>query len=217
MKVFDQDLGHHAYLIHGDIDKNYEILLEKLSGLGYQVEGNPDASVESYEVLGIDDVRAIKATQEETKVLDGKKFVILKINSFSYPAQNAMLKVFEEPKANLHFFIITTGINTLLDTLKSRLYLVEGEEGGDEIEKVAKKFINTSKKERIDFVKKFTDADSKVLLKDETMDFLNILESELHVKKADPEIFEEIWNVKKYLKDQGSSPKLLLEHLALVI
>ncbi len=60
--------------------------------------------------------------------------------------------------------------------------------------------------------------ESKVLLKEKTIKFLNFLEKDLSVGDfPDKKKVEDIYLAKKYIGDQGSSPKILLEHLAVTI
>lgn len=50
-----------------------------------------------------------------------EKFLILGASKFNIPAQNALLKVLEEPPKNITFLIVTNSKASLLPTIKSRL------------------------------------------------------------------------------------------------
>ncbi len=213
-------LTHHAYLLEGDIEPSYEELLKSLAILEVGVLGNPDLFIKDYENLLIDDVREIKDFESESRAnKNGHKIIILKTRMFSYPAQNALLKVFEEPRPGVVFFLIMPDATKLFPTLRSRLLSVTGRfAADDELKRQAIDFIKFSKKERLDFIKKFTDMESKVLLKEKTIKFLNFLEKDLSVGDfPDKKKVEDIYLAKKYIGDQGSSPKILLEHLAVTI
>ncbi len=213
-------LTHHAYLLEGDIEPSYEELLKSLAILEVGVLGNPDLFIKDYENLLIDDVREIKDFESESRAnKNGHKIIILKTRMFSYPAQNALLKVFEEPRPGVVFFLIMPDATKLFPTLRSRLMSVTGRfAADDELKRQAIDFIKFSKKERLDFIKKFTDMESKVLLKEKTIKFLNFLEKDLSVGDfPDKKKVEDIYLAKKYIGDQGSSPKILLEHLAVTI
>ena len=54
----------------------------------------------------------------------GKKIFIICVNNFSLDAQNVLLKMFEEPIENTHFFLIVPDTNALLKTFVSRFYLI---------------------------------------------------------------------------------------------
>ena len=108
----------------------------------------------------------------------------------------------------------------LYPTLRSRLLSTVGEySSADTMKKDAKVFLQASVKERLDFIKKFTDMESKPALKDKSLKFLNLLESEIANRNTliAKEKCEDIYLAKKYIGDQGSSPKILLEHLAVTL
>lgn len=213
-------ISHHAYLLEGDIEPSYEELLKSLATLEISALGNPDLFIKDYENLLIDDVREIKDFESESRAnKNGHKIIILKTRMFSYPAQNALLKVFEEPREGVIFFLVMPDSTKLFPTLRSRLFAITGRfAADDELKQDAKKFLKFSKKERIDFIKKFTDMESKVLLKEKAIKFLNFIEKEFaDGPKQDSKKVEDIYLAKKYIGDQGSSPKILLEHLAVTL
>src|ERR1035437_946670 len=108
------NLSHHAYGIVSAESVRLEIIsfLEREHGI--VARGNPDLFVQKYEVLTIDDARGLKeahATRpfSSRDIKDGKggrKFFILEIDSITHEAQNALLKIFEEPNEYAHFFLI---------------------------------------------------------------------------------------------------------------
>ncbi len=218
LEALANGLNHHAYLLEGDLEPSYDELLKSLTTLKISTLGNPDLFIKEYDNLLIDDVREIKDFESESRAnKNGRKILILKTRMFSYPAQNALLKVFEEPRPGVIFFLIMPDATKLFPTLRSRLFTVLGAfAADDELKSEAKAFLAFSKKERIDFVKKFTDMESKPLLKEKTLKFLGFLEKEIAGGK-DKKRAEDIYLVKKYVGDQGSSPKILLEHLAVTI
>lgn len=214
-------IAHHAYLLEGDLSPSYEALLKSLIHLEIPVFGNPDIFIKEYENILIDDVREIKDFESESASEKNKrKIIILKTRAFSYPAQNALLKVFEEPRAGVVFFLMMPEATKLFPTLRSRLFALTGKYAEDsEVREAAANFLKVSKKERLDFIKKFADMESKVLLKEKAVKFLNFLELEISKKElyGGTKVLEDIYLAKKYIGDQGSSPKILLEHLAVVL
>jgi hypothetical protein len=221
LEALKNGLNHHAYLLEGDITPSYEALQKALRENEIEIFGNPDVLIKEYENILIDDVREIKDFESERRVQKtGRKIIILKTRSFSYPAQNALLKVFEEPREGVVFFLIMPESSKLFPTLRSRLFGLTGEYAVEsELRAEASEFLKSNKKKRLDFLKKFTDMDSKILLKEKTIKFLNFLESELAKGeiKINKNSIEDVYLAKKYIGDQGSSPKILLEHLAVTI
>ncbi len=221
MDILKNGINHHAYLIEGDIHLSYRSLIQSLDDLGYITSGNADIFEKDYESILIDDVREIKDFESEAMNINSKKkFIILKAVTFSYPAQNALLKAFEEPRPGVVFFLLMPDATKLFPTLRSRLMGAIGEyTAEDELKKDAKKFIAGNVKDRLDFIKKFTDMESKVMLREKSVRFLNQLEEEIArgVSMPEKKKVEDIYLAKKYIGDQGSSPKILLEHLAVTI
>lgn len=220
IEALKNGINHHAYLLEGDIEPSYESLLKTLTKLEIVTLGNPDIFIKDYENLLIDDVREIKDFESESPFnKNGRKIIILKTRMFSYPAQNALLKVFEEPREGVVFFLIIPDATKLFPTLRSRLFSLTGTFAvDDEIRDHVKQFLKMDKSERISFIKKFTDMESKVLLKEKSIKFLNFLEKEFsQMDEKDKKKVEEVYLAKKYIGDQGSSPKILLEHIAVTI
>lgn len=220
IEALKNGISHHAYLLEGDIEPSYETLLKTLTKLEIATLGNPDIFIKDYENLLIEDVREIKDFESESPFnKNGRKIIILKTRMFSYPAQNALLKVFEEPRPGVVFFLIIPDATKLFPTLRSRLFSLVGSfAADDEIREQVKKFLKMETADRLSFIKKFTDMESKVLLKEKTTKFLNFLEKEFsQMNEKDKKKVEEVYLAKKYIGDQGSSPKILLEHIAVTI
>lgn len=71
--------------------------------------------------LKIDDVREIERIAY-IKEKD-KKTIIIAAEKFNIYAQNALLKLIEEPPKNIEFIIVTNSKHSLLDTILSRVIL----------------------------------------------------------------------------------------------
>ncbi|MFZ3016034.1 MAG: hypothetical protein WA101_03525, partial [Minisyncoccia bacterium] len=155
-------------------------------------------------------------------------------------AQNTLLKIFEEPIKDTHFFIITPDTNALLRTFVSRFYLISNEQEQKEKTKPvsmqsgdAEKFLKMSLRERIDFLKEFLKGkdvdDEEIVIEDsvrsKALHFLSILEFSLHYyiflekkyNNIDLSFFNQIFKVREFLRQPGSSAKTLMESLALDI
>jgi len=126
------NLSHHAYGIVSDTSVRLQIIsfLERKHGI--VARGNPDLFVQKYEVLTIDDARGLKelhatrpfSSRDDKSGNCGRKFFILEIDSITREAQNALLKIFEEPNEYAHFFLVIPSEELLLPTLRSRLFMV---------------------------------------------------------------------------------------------
>lgn len=74
------------------------------------------------ETFGIDDAR--EARRRAYLSSAAKTFFIVSVEHTTSEAQNALLKIIEEPPKETHFFILAPSANTLLPTLRSRLRLI---------------------------------------------------------------------------------------------
>ena len=239
-QYIDQNNLHHAYLIEGESEKILPELFEFLEKIGVQTKANPDMWCRTYDTFTIDDARELKELQIQKIVSGEKKIFIIATEFFTTEAQNALLKVFEEPASRVHFFIITPRANYLLKTLHSRVVIIRVSQDEKDTLKIkkAKKFIEGEKEDRLEFVKTLmkkhekdpeASSDHEAIetaksLRAEALLFLDNLEYALQEKTREKRkeakdycCFEEIWRCRDYMNSRGSSVKMLLEHLALVL
>lgn len=219
---------HHAHMIEGGADEVVPFLENLLRiHVGVAFRGNPDVSVEHYESFGIDDARNVSVRQtrnsfEKSNPSQGfsGKIFILTIKSFTREAQNALLKTFEEPTLGTHFFIVIPHSDAILPTLKSRMVFVKfgTHHTQDNLSEVAVKFLDASLEEKFIIIKKLTEVKKgEVVDREKIRMILDHLERILYTRTAgtnSKNIFKVIYDTKKYLADRGSSPKMLLEHVA---
>ncbi len=209
-------LTHHAYcLVEEKIEQLFPILKKHHN---IEPRGNPDFFHEKYETFGIDESRKLKELHSSKAFAsDGKRIFVLEIQSITHEAQNSLLKIFEEPHEQTHFFIFIPSVSLLLPTLRSRLYIIDEEKEEHAGTAEAKKFVKLSVKEKIDYVddlaKRISDEEAT---KTEALDFLAALEA---VLASDPEKYQKplkaILKSRDYMDDRSPSIKQLLEFVAL--
>ncbi len=214
-------IDHHAYVIAGSRDTLVPIFLEEFENkFGIAINGNPDFSLIHFESFGIDESRKIKEMQSMKSVGSSKRIFMISTSSITLQAQNAMLKMFEEPTENTHFFIILPSTSFLIDTLLSRVVVIENNFGdkGDKILE-AKNFLKITHPERLKMIEKFLKVykDNK-----EGKSVVNYFFGEIEVllakdMKKNINALEEVLQIKKYIFDTSSSLKILLETLALTL
>jgi len=215
---------HHAYCLEGEKQKLLGETLNFLQNfLGLKIQGNPDLWMEDFDTLGIDDSRRISDMQSNKAFGDSKKIYILSVNSITVEAQNAFLKLFEEPTPNTHFFLLIESADRLLPTLKSRLFILSTEKKAI-LENDAKSFLEGSTGERLAHVKKISDSISqKKKGKDSAFDFLDTLEVFLEGRlrkeksKALLRSLSVLVKNRNYMHDRSSSVKIILDNVAINI
>ena len=215
---------HHAYLISGTTEElmpDLKALIER--ELGFATTGNPDFWAADFETFGIDDSRALKELQSRRPFAGERKFFVLGVQFFTREAQNSLLKVFEEPTAHTHFFIITPNTESLLPTLKSRLFFVRPSQQTSSVlgkeNFSAADFLKSGKGKRLELLKDMIESKDK----NRAVFFLNELEQVLYestTKDAGmPEdvrqTCRDIGVFRGYLNDRSPSVKMILEHIAL--
>ena len=73
-------------------------------------------------------IEAAKAVMQEAYISESAiKYIVIAAVEFTTVAQNALLKILEEPPANIEFIVVTPNKANLLPTVRSRLPLVHKE------------------------------------------------------------------------------------------
>ncbi|MFA4975146.1 MAG: hypothetical protein WC839_00410 [Candidatus Paceibacterota bacterium] len=240
LEHLDKNNLHHAYLIEGRKEDIVPDIFEFLKDLKINTSNNPDFYHMSFDTFKIEDAHNLKSIQYEKSFSLGKKIILISANNFLLEAQNTLLKIFEEPIENTHFFLIVPNKNILLKTLLSRFYLIQTKSDLEEELKEAEKFISMPLRNRLDYIKEFlieevptevgipTEVGKDILqdsVRAKALRFLNALETVLHHRVALCNytglpcggIFAHIFKVREFINQPGSSIKSLMESLALKI
>jgi DNA polymerase III delta prime subunit len=226
---------HHAYCIVGNpVDVIAELETFLFYNLKFSIHENQDFWYGEYDVMDIEDSRKIKDLHQNRPVVSDRKVFVINTNFITEKAQNSMLKLFEEPSGDTHFFLIIPTIEKIIPTLRSRMIIVLHGEKGTSIINV-KNFLKAPVGERLEMIKKLMTSISHEKSKDlvasddkeskmEVVRFINSIEVELKKNidfvKADKKyvsIFENLEKIRQYAGEQSPSLKMLLEHLALTI
>lgn len=184
---------HHATLLIGDRGAALEYL-EELCG---SLMGSPDYFPSTAELFGIDEARLL-SEQAVRKAFGHRKIFFLAPEKITLEAQNALLKTFEEPIADTHFFLAVRDEGVVIPTLRSRMQVVRVAASDAHAE--AAKFLGLPLKDRLAWVKKFVDAEKN----------LSVFLDSLLALTRDRRVYE-----MRLVSDQrGASSRLVLEHLA---
>ncbi|HWA32335.1 MAG TPA: hypothetical protein VG694_02710 [Candidatus Paceibacterota bacterium] len=224
---------HHAYLIEGTAESVFPELEALLNKIKFKTSGNPDFVRIIVDSFKIDDARNLKAMASERGLTEGKRIFFVFANSFQSEAQNALLKMFEEPAAETHYFLVTPNASVILPTLLSRLYIVRDAGIGQGYSEEAKKFLQMPLSARIEYLKDFlknvededTGGSVDNFIRAKSLRFLNALEALLHEKffkdsktrAGNPDFFSDIFKSREFIRQPGSSVKNLLEAVALSV
>jgi DNA polymerase III delta prime subunit len=209
---------HHAYVIQGSTDVVLPLLENFLTEtLDYDLQGNPDYTYRVFETLGVDDARALSLDQMRKSISGNKKIFVISFQGITVEAQNALLKVFEEPTEHTHFFIIVDSFDRLLPTLQSRVFFLSKHEGPiADIQKIGKKFLSSTLAERVKQIEELHEkkdkAGAKMLLNG--IEFVLYEQMKKNSSKELQDTLHQVISVKGYVDDRSPSLKMLLEHIA---
>lgn len=219
------NLSHHAYCLIGGDNTHEELLAALKRSHKLSLRGNPDFFDRQYVNFTIDDAREVKSLAETKPTTEqGKKVFIIMTSGITIEAQNALLKLLEEPAAYSHFFLIIPSAHILLPTVKSRISIIANENkqlaphADKELNAFAEKLIKSPVKQRLDMVKSFMDEIGKEKRpKQDAVDLLKTLEEIVYRQgvKAGKSKLEAILLAEKYATDRAPSMKMLLEYVAL--
>jgi len=218
-------LGGNFFLVHGT-ESDLEMLISILESDGTSVRGNSDAFVRTYTKFGIDDARALRERAYVRSFGEGRVFLIV-VPDMTPDAQNALLKVLEEPPAGSRFFLLHPAPHTLLSTLRSRAQTLELPQRSGVSPIDAKEFLACSPSARLAMLKPLFEKKKGGEDEEEangardmgsTVMFLSSLERMLsHAERSDAyEGARAIYRARKYAGDNGSHLKQLLEQVALL-
>ncbi len=212
-------LSHHAYIYEGDVHRA-DAIAEALRASERFGAHDPNFVVRHFEKFGIDDARALGATAS-LRSSGGRALFIIAIAGATTEAQQALLKLLEEPQRGVVFVLIMPH-GMILPTLRSRCLELTNEELKikDQDVKGAKAFLALGYKERSAEVARIIkeSADDRGAVRT----FINDLEQELytHIYKKDgvdpviTQALRDIATLRTYLSDRSPSLKMILEHLA---
>lgn len=227
-KLFPKNL-YHSYVVEGEPNKTATELLKFLEVRGEIESQSPDVLCQIYESFTMNDSGEIKDWHSRRGITEGKKICIISTKFINREAEQALLKIIEEPAINTHFFIIVPDASLLAETILSRVHLIKIKQSSNiDMKKDAFLFIASSPKDRINkvalIIKENKDEENSGQLRYYSISFVNEIESIIYQKfKKDRNdkkikfILEELQKSREYLSTSGASVKMILEHLALVI
>jgi len=217
-------MEHHAYYVEGPQSLKSSLVASACKQFNFQ-NNSPDLHVLEFEKFGIDDAHEL-TRQAALKSVSNRALFIIAISITNVFAQQALLKLLEEPQQGVTFVLLVPP-GSLMPTIKSRLLRYSGKLQFDEqnslgatrglFEQQIATFLKSSYKDR--------SAQITALLKDDegvrerVRDFVNSIEAALHHKQSKEARagLEDVAKVRSYLNDQSPSLKMLLEHLAVTL
>lgn len=212
-------LGHGYFLVGSKEAAEKSVLKTAALLLRTKAEKlfcHPDFFRHQSDKFGIDDSHNLKKQAFLSSKFPGPKVFFLSAGSFTPEAQNALLKLMEEPPADVYFFISAFSPDALSLILRSRLAVLF-ERASADLGKAKmdflEKFLKSSPVQRLKLVDCFFDDRAR------TIEFVKGLEvASVHFLKEKRKLrdFGEEARLNRRLLDHPAlSCRLILEHLAL--
>lgn len=193
--------NHHAHLILGSTGADIAVIFD-------------------FPMIGINEARQLR---ERAQLASAGEEINVRAGAITEEAQNALLKTLEEPALGIRFIFHTPASIQLLPTFLSRLLVSKEETRAEENTEQIKKFLKAESEARLkivnDLIKKAGEEHKRTAI-----EFLDNLEKYIAQNVAAEKIGEELAFALKeirqgrmYLYDKSGTPKLILEHIALIL
>lgn len=212
----EDDLSHHALIVLGNEATEAVSLLENLLEVSFSHAAHEDIVYRIYESLGINEVRELAFLSLKKPVHGGLLRLIVVSNTLTTEAQHALLKQTEEPNELTRYIFLLPARTPLLATLRSRCAVVSLSKSNEGDTSTATTILDDLKN-----ITKITKDKNDVAMEVR----LGAVEALLHgtdgkdtthnTKEHDTALAHALLLARSYIESRGSSPKMLLEHVAL--
>lgn len=205
---------HHAWVVVGNPTETRQLLPAHLPAETVYLE---------WEQFGIDDGRFLKERQAR-RLTDGERqFWVVSWGTISVEAQNALLKTLEEPAPGHCFVLLVDSMELLLPTLLSRCLVLHLPTAlPPETLARATKFWQVGPEARLllvgELLREYEGQTARLRLA--ALALVNALVVVAHEGGVAPETaprFRTLALARRRLGDRAALPRLILEHLALVL
>ena len=226
---------HHSFVIEARAEEGIKAAQAwAREELGMKIENNPDIVVMRYGLLSVEDARRVSELAASAPFAGEHKVVIIAASRAYHEAQNALLKLFEEPPRGTYLFLVLPTLGSLLPTLRSRVqvlspYLDVRRPTSDVgrrtsyTSEVAGEFIKASKEKRSAMIKKLTsgrDEEERRENREGAIAIVNGIEQVAYRSLTSVEsaaLLSDIAVLRGHLYDRSAPVRMILEHLSLVI
>ncbi len=217
--------SQHAFVIEAEAEEGIEAAQAwTKKELGMALEHNPDIAVLRYGLFSVADARKVAETVAGAPFAGEHKVVIIAASRAYHEAQNALLKVFEEPPEGTYLFLVLPTLGGLLPTLRSRVQILAPHRGFTKppMPGIVEEFLHASKEKRIALIKKLAsgkDEEERREHREEAIALINGVEAALlrHGLEGNAVTLSDIATLRGHLYDRSAPVRMILEHVSLVL
>ncbi len=198
--------------------------------LGMVAKANPDIITFQFGLLSVDDARRVNENAIQAPIVGDTKVIIIAASRAYHEAQNALLKLFEEPPTGTYLFLVLPTLGSLLPTFRSRVQVLQTSLSIDGRPKIriypeAEDFMKADKEKRSVMIKKLAngkDEDERRENRDTAIAIVNGIEAVAYSRGGltsanNAELFKDIQILRGHLHDRSAPVRIILEHLSLVL
>jgi DNA polymerase-3 subunit delta' len=207
--------GHHAYLFVGPAEAIVPGLRLDLAAA--------EIIHQKWVQFGVAESRELRSGQARQVAAAATRAYLLEFVSITHEAQQALLKVLEEPAERTSIFLVAPSADIFLPTLLSRLRVISLEPSARTAPEAlarAAEFWQGAPEARLALIQKLLgESEEPAVLRAEATALVDALEFTRrgNAPATDEASFAQLRRARDYLRDRASSPRLILEHLALVL
>lgn len=195
---------HHAFLY---IDQSVSL---KVLPTEIQTQ-SADIQHVSVDTFSVSDARTLRESASVRPAVAEKRLFVVFTQSMTHEAQNALLKLFEDPPVTAEFHVVMPSLQALLPTLQSRFLIISSIVVPNQAIEVFSEFLDQSYADRLTTITTKTKAKDVVwiqLILQGAYDWLQTNSSAHEARKS-------VALVDQFVMRRGASKKMLLEELAL--
>lgn len=197
--------SHHAVLLVGPHDLC-------LASIPEEHRTGVDAEHIVVDVLSIEMARSLRERAASRPIESEARRFFISCRQILPPAQNALLKVFEDPPATARFYLIVPRASVLMGTVRSRMALsFVAPADAYAPSPTTTEFLKASYAERFNTIAALHKAKDTAALRT----LIAEIERAYAGGERDAAVLRDILMASSYGDAAGASPKMLLEHLAL--
>lgn len=221
---------HHAFVIEAEAEEGIAAAQAWAEReLGLTAERNPDVIVLRHGLFSVEDARRAAELAALAPFAGKHKVLVITADRAYHEAQNALLKLFEEPPEGVYLFLVLPTLGGLLPTLLSRAQTlapsVESRKSRT-IPGIAQEFLEASKEKRSALIKRLASGkgdDERRAARDSAIKIMNGIEAAAYGAFSRGEhgavvaLLDDIARLRGHLYDRSAPLRMILEHLSLVI
>ena len=186
----------HAHLVFGTreaIQETIDLFLQKTGS---------ELFLYSYKNLSVGDVRSIQGRAVQTTA--SGQLIVIEADALVLAAQNALLKMIEEPQEGTTYLIIVPPSSYVIDTVRSR---VQTHESSGDTMFDPEQFLKMNYKEREGFFKEFIGEDDTYERARVARFFRELLQHAMTLENIDRDMIKRLEELSRYALDISSSIK----------